>query len=911
LADVGLQRSMTEAPVDGDRNRADLQLQPESNAQHADGNRTAAAGREFIRALRHDFAVNLRGLARSVPLPRPSAAAPRSRKSTASRLWRVLRGLIIILAVVAIAIAGTMFWALQGLPLDGADAAAPENTILVEAANGEPLGRIGAFRAEEAAFIEFPDHLVKAVLSIEDRRFYSHWGVDPRGIARALRRNMAAGDIVEGGSTITQQLVKIQMLNNERTFARKVREAFAAVWLETRLSKDEILTRYMNTVYMGASAHGMPAAARLYFDKDISEVTLAEAALLAGLIRAPSQYNPLADLALSRRRAATVLDTMAAIGAISRQAAAEALAAPAVLNRPKLESHAGMWFVDWLTEEASNIAGSFRGVVRMRTTVMPELQNLAEQAVADALASEGRTHGVSQAALVAMRPDGAVVAMVGGRDYEASQFNRAAQALRQPGSAFKLFVYLAALRNGFTLEDTIEDGPIEIDGWKPENFGGKRYGRVTLAEAFAQSINTVAVRLALDVGLEEVISAARDLGIDSPLPKHPSLALGAAEVSLLDLTGAYASVRANATPVQPWGIAAFGGEDQAQLYSVDAPVQQRRSLAHQSDLVALLRLAVESGTGRQAALQGFAAGKTGTSQDHRDAWFIGFNEALVVGVWVGNDDGTPMTEVTGGSLPALIWQKFMTSAAALAPANENQTINIGGASTRDPLDQILQPVFQEEAQASCNYRACSETYRSFRTSDCTYQPYSGTRRICPIAPDSNEEPLILGEPLQPLEPLLQPAALDTLEKLEPNRTGSDAASEELGAENVIGALSADKERAPTHEVPAPIAQPEPVLQLSPDAPAATACDVNACSAEYRSFRASDCTFQPLGGGPRQLCETTGSARTSPPGQAAIPEQQLGTRIVPPVGDGGSVDRRVPPAAPARLPAINSGTGGLW
>jgi membrane peptidoglycan carboxypeptidase len=379
-----------------------------------------------------------------------------------------------------------------------------------------------------------------------------------------------------------------------------------------------------------------------------------------------------------------------------------------------------------VAKEATKLSDAFAPSLRVRTTLVPKLQLLAEQVVNDALVREGRRAGVSQAALVALRPDGAVLAMVGGRDYHKSQFNRATEANRHPGSAFKLFVYLAALRNGFTPQDTIDARPVEIKRWRPENFDGREYGRVTLAEGFAQSINTAAVRLAMQVGLDQVIAAARDLGIDARLPAVPSLALGAVEISLLDLTGAFVSVRAGRTRVQPWGIAAVGEQDQSQLRSVDPAVASGRPLGpSQQPLIELLRLVVERGTGRAAALDGFAAGKTGTSQNHRDAWFIGFNEALVVGVWVGNDDGTPMHRVVGGALPATIWKRFMAEATRL--------LGQEGARVAEVRDNgLAQERSDEPRPAQCDYQACASEYRSFRPSDCTYQSYRGPRRLCEI-----------------------------------------------------------------------------------------------------------------------------------------------------------------------------------
>jgi len=628
-------------------------------------------------------------------------------------------GLAISAGIGLLGMAGVMLWVLHELPLDAAAAKNRGRSIALEAADGTPLGRIGPLKLADAPREAFPDVLVKAVLSIEDRRFYQHWGIDPAGIIRAARRNYDAGSIVEGGSTITQQVAKLRYLGSERTYGRKLRETFLAAWLELHLSKDEILARYLNGIYMGAGAQGVPAAARLYFDKAPSQLTLAEAALLAGLIKAPSRLNPLQNPGLAYERAETVLDAMVENRVIDSVAANAAKAHPAELKRPPTDTAGGTWFSDWVAQEALNLTGNFAGQIRVRTTLVPELQVVAEQTIGGALRNNAASN-VSQAALIAMRPDGAVVAMVGGRDYKESQFNRAVQARRQPGSAFKLFVYMAALRSGLNLQDTIDASAPEVNGWQPENYAGRHYGTVTLADAFARSINTAAVRLALEIGLDKVIAAARDLGITTPLPKVPSLALGSSEVGLLNLTAAYAAVVAGRAPVRPWGVASFASATEPRLMSVGPVMEPQQSLGDlKGKLTQLLQLPVERGTAREAALNGFAAGKTGTTQENRDAWFIGFNQSLVVGVWVGNDDRSPMHEVTGGSLPAVIWKDFMTKAAP----------QLASAPTGAPHGEPNAFTAAEEAgSARCNLPACAARYRSFDAEDCTYQPYDADRR---------------------------------------------------------------------------------------------------------------------------------------------------------------------------------------
>lgn len=759
--------------------------------------RTAAAGREFFYAVGGDLRAAARRLRARFGARRLHGHEQHSRSASSSDL-RVLRrfGLTIVALTIAftLLVSGAMLWALHDLPLDQPKGEVERPALLIEAAGGEPLGRVGPLKVADASREEFPDHLVQAVLSVEDRRFYSHFGFDPQGIVRAMRRNFEAGEIVEGGSTITQQLVKIRMLGNDRTYTRKLREALTAVWLELRLSKDEIITRYLNSVYMGAGAHGMAAAARLYFDKHPSDLTLAEAAMLAGLVRAPSLYNPLRDLETARARAGVVLDAMVATGAIDAEAAAEAEANPAELAFATDVSRAESWFAGWVAKEAADLTGSFTGTLRVRTTLVPELQGLAESIVETTLAEQGDRANVSEAALVALRPDGAVLAMVGGRDYGKSQFNRAAEANRHPGSAFKLFVYLAALRAGYSPEDTIDAGPIEIKGWQPENFADRKYGRMTLADAFAQSVNTAAVRLAMQVGLDKVIAAARDLGIDAELPPLPSMALGAVEVSLLDLTSAFASLQSGRLR-EPWGVAALGIDSDKRLRSVRPHLDSEQAIGpERQSMIDLLRLVVERGTGRAAALGEFAAGKTGTSQNHRDAWFIGFNESLIVGVWIGNDDGTPMERVVGGGLPATMWKRFMQEAAPPAgnsdvPVAEVRQPPIQQAPPAPQATATVQPAAASEntSRPLCDYRACASAYRSFQASDCTYQPFSGPRQICDIGAQS-------GRPSEQAS-------------RNPAKGRSDAI-----------------------------------------------CNIDVCSQFYSSFDESDCTYQPFGGGPRRICD---------------------------------------------------------
>jgi 1A family penicillin-binding protein len=816
---------MSDTPDHRDR-ASDSVSEPHADPPHH--SRTAAAGRDFIHALAGDLrdtfatlgaalgartaraerslAAGVARLERSLDdaLARPARRAEAARAARAARssgaAWaqaggRVLRGFGIAIGVIAaggaLAFAIAMVWALNGLPLDRAMNGPDAPTLVFAAADGTPLGRVGPLRTTDTPLKDFSPTLIKAVVSIEDRRFFQHFGVDPLGILRAAHRNVQAGGIEEGGSTITQQLVKMRFDNRERTYTRKLREALTAVWLETHLGKEQILTRYLNTVYLGAGTYGMTAAAWLYFDKKPADLTLAECAMLAGLIRAPTQYNPLAHLDAARTRATTVLDTMVETGAIDAKAAAVAKANPATIKSPPELAPAHAWFTDWVAPQAAALADATRVSVHVRTTLRPDMQRLAQDALNKVLTSEGRERHVSQGALVAMRPDGTVLAMVGGRDYGASQYNRAVEALRSPGSSFKLFVYLTALRNGYSPDDTISASAIDIRGWTPENYGNEHYGRLTLVDAFAHSVNTAAVRLAMDVGLKNVIATARDLGIDTPISATPSLALGAYGVNLLEMTGAFASVQADRMHVQPHGVAAIGGDDGAALQPVTPPAPTGTLDPYQQPMIELLRGVVDHGTGRGAALDdGSAAGKTGTSQDYRDAWFIGFNDKLIVGVWVGNDDNSPMRRVTGGSLPAQIWKQFMTAATPLVQPESTPVAAAPQTAQTDGSAAATQASAEQPAGGACDPQACGGVYRSFRASDCTYQPYSGgQRRLCELG----------------------------------TRRASAAPPQTTGA----AAAGSTGEQAQ--------------------------CHVDACSRIYSSFDPADCTYQPYGGGPRQLC----------------------------------------------------------
>jgi penicillin-binding protein 1A len=535
-------------------------------------------------------------------------------------------------------------------------------------ADGHIVATFGDLYGANLSLNELPSYLPKAVMAIEDRRFYSHAGVDPRGLARAMWVNLRSGKFVQGGSTITQQLAKNLFLTPERTLKRKVQEVLLALWLERTYSKDEILTLYLNRVYLGSGVYGVDAAAKKYFGKSARNVTLLEAATLAGLLKAPSHYNPSSDPEAAKQRAAVVLKSMVDAGFISSGQNVAALAGSATLGKAAVSDRVGRYFADWVYDQVSSYVGTSDRDLVVVTTLDPRLQRIAEAELQRIITAEGPKRGVSQAALVMMTPDGAVKAMVGGRDYQESEFNRATQAMRQPGSAFKLFVFLAALEAGMVPDDHMVDGPIQIKNWRPENYQNKYYGDVTLREAFARSLNSVAVQLYLKTGGTAVEKAAARLGITADLNPDPALALGSSEVNLLELTQAYAVFANQGQGVWFRGIDEIRDSDGAVLFrrSGDGPgrVVDPRQVNQMNDMMTAV---LEWGTGKSAAFGRPAAGKTGTSQDFRDAWFMGFTAELVTGVWVGNDDNKPMDKVTGGTLPALIWRSVMSKALEGTP----------------------------------------------------------------------------------------------------------------------------------------------------------------------------------------------------------------------------------------------------
>ena len=533
---------------------------------------------------------------------------------------------------------------------------------------GRLIARRGLTQGARVDVSKLPSFVPNAFIAIEDRRFRSHFGLDPVGLGRAALENMIAGHVRQGGSTLTQQLAKNLFLDPNRTFERKIQEAMLALYLESRYTKDQILTLYLNRVYFGAGVYGIDAASQRFFGKPADKLTLPEAAMLAGSVKAPARFNPLADADASMARAGVVLRAMEDAGFIDDKTRAEAQA-----TRPRIVRGAGTpgsgYFVDWIISRLSGYATDAGDSLIVETTFDLDAQAQAERAVATGLAEQGEALHAGEAALVAMTPDGAVRAMVGGRSYEQSTYNRATDAMRQPGSAFKPFVYLAAFEHGHTPDDVMNDGPIDIHGWKPSDYEGHFEGNISLTRAFAKSSNVIAAQLTNEVGAAVVAKTAHRLGIASPLEAVSSLALGTSTVTPLELTAAYVPFANGGASAPPYGIIRIRTRSGKVLFthrgddpeSVVAPINL-------GQMTQLMVETVTTGTGKAARLEERpTAGKTGTTQDYHDAWFVGFTSDLICGVWIGNDDNSPMIKATGGGLPARIFHNFMETAEAGLP----------------------------------------------------------------------------------------------------------------------------------------------------------------------------------------------------------------------------------------------------
>jgi len=604
--------------------------------------------------------------------PRRARKHKRQRKRSG---WRrvVLRRTLYWGAVFAlwglIAAIGMLVWiGIHLPPIQSLEIPKRPPSVLILGDNSATLATRGDMGGAAVPIGELPDYVPNAFIAIEDRRFYSHRGVDPLGITRALVADVLHRGTAQGGSTITQQLAKNLFLTQERTVTRKLQEIVLALWLEHKYSKREILELYLNRVYFGAGAYGIEGASQRYFGKSARHLTLPEAAMLAGLVQAPSRLAPNHNPQGAERRAAIVLADMIELKMIAPGAAKLALAHPARAIKPPAAGSVN-YVADWVMDAVNDLIGKFEEDIVVDTTIDPALQNAAEHALADTLNQKGDRLNIGEGALVAMTPDGVVRALVGGRDYGQSQFNRAVDAKRQPGSAFKPFVYLTALERGLTPDTVREDAPIAVKGWRPENYERQYLGPVTLRQALAESLNTVSVRLTLEFTPQAVVRTAYRLGIASMLEPNASIALGTSEVSPLELVSAYATFANGGIAVTPHVVERIRTADGKALYGrTQQPLGRIVDVRYVGMMNTMLHETLISGTARAASLPGWqAVGKTGTSQDFRDAWFIGYTSRLVAGIWLGNDDNTPTKHAVGGGLPVEIWSRFMRAALAGAP----------------------------------------------------------------------------------------------------------------------------------------------------------------------------------------------------------------------------------------------------
>src|ERR1700722_11990543 len=614
--------------------------------------------------------------ARKVPAPR-NGGKGRSQPRSGITLARLLYWGAVFGLWGAIAIVGAAIWAGAHLPpIQSLEIPKRPPTIEIVGVDGSVLAQRGEMAGANVALKDLPPYLPKAFIAIEDRRFYSHFGVDPFGILRAAVTNVLHRGVSQGGSTLTQQLAKNLFLTQERTLQRKLQEAELALWLERKHSKAEILELYLNRVYFGSGAYGVEAAAQRYFGKSAKNVTIAEAAMLAGLVKSPSRLAPNRNPEGAEARAQTVLTAMAEAKFITEAQAQASIGHPSYHVKP-VGAGTVNYVADWIGEVLDDLVGQIDENVVVETSIDPKLQSIAEASIIDELAAKSVKFNVSQGALVAMTPDGAVRAMVGGRNYAESQYNRAVTAKRQPGSAFKPFVYLTAIEAGLTPDTIRQDAPLDVKGWKPENYSHEYFGAVTLTQALSMSLNTVAVRLGLEVGGENVGRTAHRLGISSKLDANASIALGTSEVSLLELVGAYTPFANGGLGVSPHVVTRIGTSEGKVLYI--RPADQLGQVIDPRNVAAMNTMMQEtllSGTAHKAELPGWmAAGKTGTSQDFRDAWFIGYTANLVTGIWLGNDDNSPTKKATGGGLPVEVWTRFMKAAhqgATPAPLPNSQ-----------------------------------------------------------------------------------------------------------------------------------------------------------------------------------------------------------------------------------------------
>ncbi len=618
------------------------------------------------------------------------AGTPTARKPKPKRTWPYAVAMLGIWGIILGSVL-CFHWISELPDTTGLLTKGPSRDITILDDKGRLIARRGLTQGAMVQLSQLPSYIPNAFIAIEDRRFREHFGLDPIGMVRAAAENISAGHVVQGGSTLTQQLAKNLFLEPKRTFDRKGQEALLALYLESRYTKDQILALYLNRVYFGAGVYGIEAAAERFFGKSANEITIPEAAMLAGSVKAPARFNPLADPDASVERASTVLQAMQDAGFITEQQRKDAQATRPRIVRDTSTPDSG-YFADWVIARIPGFVGDVTEPIVVETTFDLDTQIKAERAIESGLAREGRGLHASEAALVAMTPDGAVRAMVGGRNYADSPFNRATDALRQPGSAFKPFVYLTAFEHGRKPDDEMNDGPIDIHGWQPSDYEGRFEGMISLTRAFAKSSNSVAAQLTSEVGSGAVARTAHRLGIVSELDAVPALALGTSSVTPLELTTAYAPFANGGNGVIAYGIVRIRTKPGQVLYArTGSGVGSVMSAENDTQMTHLMVETVATGTGKAARLdERPTAGKTGTTQDFHDAWFMGFTADLVCGVWIGNDNNAPMVRATGGGLPAHIFKSFMEAAEKNVPVKplaglaDEPAADAGGTTTPPP-----------------------------------------------------------------------------------------------------------------------------------------------------------------------------------------------------------------------------------
>ena len=551
-------------------------------------------------------------------------------------------------------------WSLLNLPETESIQISRQPSITFLDKDGRIIASYGDIYGKSIKYQNLPENLINAVIVTEDKRFFQHHGVDFRGVLRAVYVNFKEGRIVQGGSTITQQLAKNLFLTPERSYTRKLHELILSIWLEIRFSKQQILSIYLNRVYLGSGTYGVQAASEKYFNKKVEDLNLYECAVIASLLKAPSRYNPIANKDLSKERASLVLESMTKDKMITEDKVKQAKDNNQKYSKFTTPPKSTRYFIDWLLPRVKAHVGEINEDLIVRTTLDVKLQKIAEESLNKITLNYP---SADQSALVGLDLDGGVISMIGGRDYGDSQFNRVTQAKRQPGSAFKLFVYLAGIENGLLPEDIIIDSKVNINGWSPKNYKDNYLGEVSIEDAFSKSINTVAVKISEKIGRDKVIKMAKIMGINSPILNNPSLALGTSEVNLLELTAAYDVLANNGNGVFVHGIRSIENTDGENLFTrkIQGPGKILEPTVVKT-MTQMMEETIKTGTGKKARLNRPAAGKTGTSQSLRDAWFVGFTSNIVVGVWFGNDDDSPMKKITGGTAPAVLWNDFMKKA---------------------------------------------------------------------------------------------------------------------------------------------------------------------------------------------------------------------------------------------------------